>query len=195
VASAEIRFKLIAALISGTGAGQPLGVLNAGCLVTVSKETGQTAQSVVVENLVNMWSRLTPESAQNAVWCINKDVEPQLFTMGITVGTGGSPIFMPAGGLSQSPYNTLLGRPIIPLEQCSTLGQVGDVILADWSQYVAIDRGLQTASLIHVKFVYDETALRFVYRFDGEPWPASAITPYSGSSNTLSPFVTLATRS
>ena len=35
------------AFISGTGAGQPLGILNAPALVTVSKETGQAADTIV----------------------------------------------------------------------------------------------------------------------------------------------------
>lgn len=191
----EMRFKITDALINGTGAGMPQGILVSPCLVTVAKETGQANTTVVAENIVNMWSRMIASSRLNAVWHINQDVEPQLYTMGITVGTGGSPIFMPPGGLSASPYATLMGRPIIPLEQCKSLGTKGDLFLCDWSKYIAIDKGgLQTAVSIHVMFVYDESVFRFVYRFDGQPELASAITPYSGSGNTLSHFVTLAGR-
>ncbi len=191
----EMRFKLINAGVNGTGAGQPLGVMNSGCLVTVAKETGQDADTVVSDNIIKMYSRMIASSRKNAVWHINQDVEPQLFTMGITVGLGGAPIFMPPGGLNQSPYSTLLGRPIIPLEQCDTLGDKGDILFADWTRYRAIDKGgLQQAVSIHVRFIYDESCFRFVYRFDGQPELASAITPFSGSGNTLSPFVTLAER-
>jgi hypothetical protein len=42
-------------------------------------------------------------------------------------------------------------------------------------------------------FTYDETVYRFVYRFDGSPAWASALTPYQGQ-NTVGPFVCLATR-
>jgi len=191
----EFRFKLLDALINGTGAGMPLGILNSGCLVTVNKETGQTAATIQAENIINMYSRMIASSRKNAVWHINQDIEPQLFTMGLTIGTAGSPIYMPAGGLSASPYGSLLGRPIIPLEQCKTLGAKGDMFFADWSQYWAVDRGEpQSAISIHVKFVQDESVLRFVYRFDGQPWLASAITPHSGSTNTLSHFITLQAR-
>ena len=193
--NAEMRFQIIKSLVSGTGAGQPMGILASPSLVTVNKETGQAAATVQVENIVNMWSRMIASARLQAVWHINQDVEPQLYTMGITVGTGGSPIFMPPGGLSQSPYATLMGRPIIPLEQCSTLGTKGDLILASWPHYLAIDKGpMQAASSIHVRFIYDESCFRFVYRFDGEPELASAITPHSGSGNTLSHFVTLQAR-
>ena len=52
--------------------------------------------------------------------------------------------------------------------------------------------GMQAASSIHVQFVTDETAFRFVLRLDGQPLWHSALTPYKGS-DTLSPFVTVAT--
>ena len=68
----------------------------------------------------------------------------------------------------------------------------GDIILADLSQYIMIDKGgLQSASSIHFKFTTDETAFRFVFRVDGQPWWSTALIPFKGSSNTLSPFVVL----
>ncbi|NIO06966.1 MAG: phage major capsid protein, partial [Deltaproteobacteria bacterium] len=129
----EFGFMLDDAIVNGTGAGRPLGILNSPCLVTVNKETGQAAATIQVENLLKMWARCTnPEKAH---WLVNRDIIPQLYTMGITVGTGGSPIFMPAGGISGQPFNTILGRPVIAIEQAATLGTVGDIILADLSAY------------------------------------------------------------
>lgn len=190
----EFGFMLDDAVINGTGAGQPLGVMSAPCLVTVAKEVGQLADTVVYENIVNMWARLYARSRPNAVWFINQDVEPQLFTMGIQIGTGGSPVYMPPGGAAAAPYGTLFGRPVIPIEQCQTLGDAGDILLADFSQYILIDKGgIQSASSIHVRFVYDESVFRFVYRVDGQPLWNATLTPFKGS-NTLSPFVRLAAR-
>lgn len=193
--SEEFGFKLDDAIINGDGSGKPLGVLNAGCLVSVAKETGQAAATVETENIVKIWARMWAKSRANAVWFINQDIEPQLFTMTLAVGTGGVPVYMPANGLSDSPYGKLMGRLVIPIEQCATLGTVGDIILADFSQYILADKGsMQAAQSIHVRFVYDESVFRFVYRVDGQPIWNSALTPYKGS-NTLSPFVALATRS
>jgi len=192
--TSEMDFKITDGVIHGTGAGQPLGIIPSGCLVTVNKETGQDAATIVAENIVNMWARLKASSRKNAVWLINQDVEPQLFTMGITVGTGGSPVYMPPGGLSASPYGTLFGRPVIPIEQCQTLGTKGDIILGDFAQYQAIDKGsMKQDYSIHVRFIYDEGVFRFVYRFDGQPKLANAITPYKGT-NDISHFVTLQAR-
>ena len=164
-------------------------------LVTVAKEAGQPAATLQPENIIKMWSRCYNRSRLNSVWFINQDIEPQLFTLAIQVGTGGGTVYMPPGGLSSQPYGTLFGRPVIPIEQCATLGTTGDIVLADMSQYLLIDKGgVQSASSIHVRFVNDESVFRFVYRVDGQPIWHSPLTPYKGSSNTVSPFITLATR-
>lgn len=190
----EFDYKITDAIINGSGAGQPLGILNAGCLVTASAETGQAATTLVYENIVNMWARLKATSRANAVWLINQDCEPQLHTMSLAVGTGGVPVYLPAGGASASPYATLFGRPVMPIEQCQTLGTAGDIYLADFSQYVGCDKGgMKQDMSIHVRFIYDESCFRFVYRFDGQPVLSSAITPANGT-NTLSHFVNLESR-
>ena len=192
----EFGFKIDDAIVNGSGAGQPLGVINAPCLVSVSGETGQDATTIIFENIVKMWSRMFAPCRRNAVWLINQDVEPQLYSLSLVVGTGGVPVYMPPTGLSQTGYATLFGRPVIPVEQCSTLGTLGDILLCDFTQYLLAEKGgIQSDSSIHLKFDYDELVYRFIYRCDGQPWWATALTPYSGSTNTLSPFVGLATRS
>jgi HK97 family phage major capsid protein len=191
---AEFGFLLDDAIINGTGAGQPLGILNAGCLVSVDKETGQKADTVVFENVVKMWSRIFPSSQANAIWLINNNVYPQLFQMSMSVGTGGVPVYMPAGGISNAPYGTLFGRPVIAIEQAATVGDLGDIILADMNGYVLAEKGgIASDMSIHVRFEYDESVFRFVLRVDGQPVRASALTPYKGSA-TLSNFVGLAAR-
>ena len=185
----EFGFKIDDAIISGTGAGQPLGILNAGSLVKVEKEKDQT-EIITVENLVKMWSRLWARSRTNSVWYINPEIEPLLYTLRV----GDKPVYIPAGGLSEKPYGTLFGRPVMPLEQCSELGEVGDIILADLSQYILIDKGgINATSSIHVRFLYDENVFRFIYRVDGQPVWNKSLQPYKGSA-TVSPFVALAKR-
>jgi HK97 family phage major capsid protein len=137
-----------------------------------------------------MWIR----SRQNAVWLINQDIEPQLYQLSQTVGTGGLPMFLPAGGSNNAPSSTLFGRPIIPIEYASTLGTPGDIILADFSQYVLADkRGMQAATSMHVRFLTDEMTFRFTYRVDGQPIWNLPLTPFKGTSS-KSPFVVLAAR-
>lgn len=191
----EIAFMLDDSIINGTGAGTPLGLLNAVATVSVAKETGQAATTFVYENAIKMWARMWARSRPNAVWFVNQDVETQLFTMSLAVGTGGQPVYLPPGGASAAPYGTLFGRPVIPTEFNASLGTVGDVILADLSQYVLIERGgVNSASSMHVQFLTDQMVYRFVYRVDGQPMWTNVLTPYKGTGNTQSPFVTCATR-
>jgi HK97 family phage major capsid protein len=191
----DMAFMVDNGIYRGTGVGQPLGITGHAGTVVVPAEAGQAANTILFENIINMWSRCWGKARQNAAWFINQDLEPQLYSMSMAVGVGGVPVYMPAGGISGQPFGTLFGRPVIPIEQASTLGTVGDITLGDFSQYKMIDKGgIQSASSIHVAFTTDQSAFRFVYRCDGQPMWNSVLTPATGSGNTLSPFVQLATR-
>ena len=183
----------------GNGANRPLGAFNTlnPSIVAQAKETGQPATTIVAENVIKMWSRVHPASMRNAVWVANNDCFPQLATMSLAVGTGGAPVYLPANGVAGTPFGTLMGRPLLLSEKMQTLGTQGDIGIADFSQYLIADKaggGLKAATSIHIRFDYDETAFRWVLRYDGQPWWLSALTP-KRSSTTLSPFVVLAVRS
>ncbi len=196
--SEEIAFTIEDETLNGDGASQMKGILSSQSLVTVAKETGQASATIVKENIDNMFSRCWAPSRMNAIWLYNQSIEPQLFGMSQAVGTGGVPVYLPPGGtLANSPYGSLYGLPTIPVEHCQTIGTKGDLILADLSQYIMIEKGgVKTDSSIHLRFDYDETVFRWIVRNDGQtPWD-QALTPAhgSGSTKTLSPFVTLAAR-
>lgn len=199
-----IDFAINLAIVQGTGGGQPLGILNSPALITVTKESSQVGDTIVANNVIKMWSRLHSPSRSRAVWLVNQDIETQLYTMalpgkdntGASVSGWGSHVFMPAGGLSGSPYSTLFGRPIIPTQACETLGDAGDIILADLSQYLTVLKSGPNPRFdisIHLWFDYDVTAYRAVLRMTGQPWWDAPIDPRDGT-NTLSPFVTLEAR-
>lgn len=179
--------------INGNGTDQPLGITNASnpSLITLTAESGQGANTIVAENIIKMWARMYSAGKNRAVWIANDDTFPQLATMALAVGTGGVPLWMPAGGLSGLPYQTLMGKPLIFTEKCQTLGTAGDIILADLSQYIIGEKsGLQVATSMHFKFDYDQQSFRFVLRYDGQPSWTSTLTP-KVSSTTLSPTIVL----
>ena len=186
-------------IINGSGANQALGVLNAPSLISVTKETGQAADTIVTKNIVKMWSRLMSRSHNNALWIANNDTFPQLTTLTQAVGTGGSAaglIQMTTNGVTGKPLMSLMGRQLTLSEKCQTVGDEGDIILADMSQYLVGEKSggqIRAASSIHLKFDSDQTAFRFIVRIDGKPWEVSALTP-KYSTTTLSSFVTLAAR-
>ena len=180
------------AFIDGSGVGQPLGVMNSPALVSVAKETGQDANSIVWENLINMFARMLPASLNSAVWLAHIDTFPQLATMSLAVGTGGSAIWMNNG--VEGPPMTILGRPVIFTEKMQTVGGGGsgkDIAFVDFSYYLIGDRQqMRAESSSHAQFAADITVFRIIERVDGRGWLQSAITPRNGT-NTLSPFVTL----
>jgi len=178
--------------LRGTGAGQPLGVLNSGARVIVSKETGQSAATVVYLNLVKMFARMPSASIPNSVWVASQSTIPQLSVLSIAIGAGGSHI--PVMTESNGGFK-ILTRPVIFTDKVPTLGTQGDIGLYDFSQYtigmrqdVTIDRSQ------HVGFARDAMTYRLKVRLDGQPNISTPYTP-PNSAPTLSPFVVLETRS
>jgi HK97 family phage major capsid protein len=185
------------AFMTETGAGTPEGFINSPASVSVSKETGQTAATIVWENIVKMYSRMLPTSLKNAVWVASIDTFPQLATMALSVGTGGGPVWI--GGWSQPgsdmPPMTILGRPVIFTEKTPALGTSGDISFVDLSYYLIGDRQqIRVDASEHFLFQNNQIAYRIIERVDGRPWLQSALTPHNGSSATLSPFVQIANR-
>lgn len=181
--------------LTGTGAGEPLGVLNTANpgLLVVSAESGQTTDTIVWQNVLRMYARMLPQSISRSVWLASPDVFVELATMALTVGTGGSAVWITdAHG---APQLTLLGRPVIMTEKTpGILGDQSDISLVDFSFYLlGVRDNLMIDTSDHVKFTSDQTTVRAIARNDGRPWLVSAITPHNGGP-TLSPFVTLGTR-
>lgn len=193
-ASDLIRFEAEDAIFQGSGVGKPKGILATGPTVSVAKESGQAAATITANNIWAMWARMHPKAKLNSVWFVATDAFPQLQKMQLSVGTGGVPLYQPPGGLASAPNGTILGRPVVELEYCAALGTTGDIVLADMKGYVTgVKGGVDSAMSMHLRFDYAESAFRFMYAIDGQPWLASAITPFNASA-TQSTFVKLDTR-
>jgi len=182
--------------MNGTGAGEPRGFVNCPAAVAVAAQAGQPSATIVWENIVAMYARMLPTALQNAVWIASIDTFPQLATMALSVGTGGSAVWL--GNLQQPgsavPPVSILGRPVIFTEKTPALGSLGDINFVDLSYYLIGDRQMmQSTSSPHFKFASDKTVFRIISRVDGQPWLQSPIQPHNGAGS-LSPFVSLAAR-
>lgn len=180
--------------ITGTGAGEPLGMLHSNntALLAVAKETSQVASTIVWENVLRMYSRFYGDY-NRALWIASPDTFFELATMALTVGTGGSAVWITDG--VGRPQLTLLGAPVILTEKApAALGAQGDLSLVDPGFYLIGDRQMVTVEASpHVKFTSDKTTFRAIARNDGRPWIFSPLTPRNASA-TMSPFVTLQVR-
>lgn len=193
----ELIFQVENKIYRGTGAGSPLGFMNANCLVSVAKETSQAAATINARNISKMWARMPAREQASAVWLVNVDCQPQLDELALTytAGTDGISALQPRFiGFGPDGVMNIKGRPVIPVEYAETLGTQGDIALVSLRRYRLIRKGgVQQASSIHVRFTQGENTFRAIYRVDGQPVPRSAVTPFKGT-NTLSPFVVLDTR-
>jgi HK97 family phage major capsid protein len=194
-APAKIGFAVDLAVMQGSGVDRPLGILNAPATLVVAKESGQGADTILRQNIDNIWMRMPAANRRNAVWVINQDIEAQLQSLQFVGTNSPQPVYMPAGGLSGQPFDTLKGRPVMYHQAANTLGDKGDISLIDFNQYATVVKrgGIRADVSIHLFFDADATAFRFIMRVGGNPWLAAPIQPRAGG-NTLSPFVTLAER-
>lgn len=191
--SAEaIGWKASDAIFAGSGVGQPLGVLNAPGVVTVAKESGQAADTIVVQNILNMYIRMFSSSISRAHWQANVEILPQLALMTI----GDQPIWTPPrDGIRAAPGGFLLGRPIRWSDHAKQLGDKGDLTFMDPKGYHGLTR--QTApdfaESMHLYFDYNMHAFRWTFRFGGQPHLSAPVSPPNGTT-TKAHFVTLAER-
>jgi len=186
----EFASRLINERLWGTGVGQFLGALKSPCLVTVDKEGSQGADTILGANVLKMRKRAWRYS--NCIWLANHDTYDEL--AGIHKPGTNSDVYLFAPGNGTDVPDTLLGRPIVFTEYAATIGDKGDLILADWSQYLeGTLEELQGAQSVHVRFESRERCFLFWTRNAGAPWWRSALTPKK-SASTLSPFVVLQAR-
>ncbi|MGE0450849.1 MAG: phage major capsid protein [Vicinamibacterales bacterium] len=179
--------------IDGSGVGERQGALKSGCKITVGKETGQTAGTIVKENIDKMAARCWRYS--RAIYLANHNTRPQLTSIVQAVGVGGSavPYFTTVG--APAGFDALLdGRPLLFTEFAKTLGTEGDLILIIPTEYLeGTYQSEQYAESMHVRFAAADRMFRFYRRNDGQWWWRSPLTPKNG--DTLSPVVTLQGRS
>lgn len=190
--TAELSFMLNDDMLNGLGVAGCLGVLNHACLIQAAAEVGQDADTVTWKNILEMWNRRWPSGSYT--WFINQEVEQQLDQLYHAAGLGA----LPPRFIDYGPDGTLRikGRPVVVTEYNAALGDLGDILLADWSQYrLGRIGGVKYATSMSVAFLTDQAAFRWTIRADGQPIWKSALTPYKATaSRTVSPFVALAAR-
>lgn len=188
--------KLDNEIVRGTGAGQGLGVIGHAATISIAKETNQTADTIVKENIEKMYDSLDPDLLTGAKWYINPHARKELRNLSMAVGTGGAPVYLPEGNVAGSPFGTLLGLPVVPLGTCSKLGDVGDLILGNFNEYLIVEKsGIEAAESMHILFNTNEMMYRFTWRVNGMPKRRTTITPENyNSGEALAAFITLAER-
>jgi HK97 family phage major capsid protein len=175
------------AIVNGDGNGKPLGLVNGPAFVQVTRTT---AHKLKAEDVTNMVARLRPGGFGKAFWLAHSSVLPQLWQM--LLGT--MPIY--ATNYTQSPFGTLLGRPIYVSEYMADLvsntanTNSEDLLLVNPDGYILAVKssGVTTASTIAFAFDQGLQSFRATMRVGGQGLLSAAITRKNGS-DTLSDVV------
>lgn len=187
-APAAIRWKAVDAFVWGDGVGKPQGWMASNALVSVAKESGQAADSIVGLNVAKAFARMIDPSS--AVWLANSDTLPQLMVL---ESENGQPLWQPNYAIA--PGGMLLGRPVYWTDHADTVGDLGDLQFVNPNGYEAFRKqnGISFAESIHLYFDYNVRAFRWIFRIGGQPVLSAPITP-ARSSATKSHFVAIAAR-
>ena len=122
--------------ISGTGAGQPEGILT-------NTSVGSTAganDAITIDNLITLYGDLKSDYARNGTFMFNRTTLAAIRKL--NTGAGGSYVFQSGFSLQTGVPNTILGQPYV---EASDMPSVGDgtvpVIFGDFSRgYCIVDR-------------------------------------------------------
>ena len=191
MAPEAIMHKVNHAIINGSGAGLPEGILKSGFTIDVPKESGQLADTIVYNNIAKMDARLMGEG----VWIAHAQIKEQLRLL---KDDNNNPIYMNGSqfpNASAKPFDTLLGRPIVyMMGAMPALGDRGDLILANMDYYISAMRsGIKQAVSTHVYFDRDLTAFKFTFRVAGQCPYKEPVTTENGDYK-MSGFVVLEDR-
>jgi HK97 family phage major capsid protein len=185
-AAETITSKVNEALVTGSGVGKPLGLLSAPGLITQAK----SASTLAAVDLASMLSRLLPQAVNDSFWLVHSSVLPKIWTLVLS----NMPVY--ATDYRQSPYGTLLGRPVYTSEFCSDYNTLGDLFLVSPSGYLLAVKagGVQTSASVHWAFSQDVQSFKAGMRVGGTPL-ASAATARKNGTNTLGHIVAMGVRS
>jgi HK97 family phage major capsid protein len=175
-------------LLTGDGVNKPLGVLNSPAAITIAAEGAQPTATIVLANLQKMFARLIPSLRPSAVWLVHTSAEQAMLNI---TQTG----FWVAQYSPGSPFASLFGLPVIPIEAASVVGTVGDITLIGMAGILAAIRpGLVKRQFsMDCYFDLDMNAFRFTVRLGAMPALAAPVAQKNGGS-TVSSIVSLAAR-
>jgi HK97 family phage major capsid protein len=176
-------WELERAFLVGTGAGQPLGALNSGCAVAVTR---QTAGSTTLQDCGKLLARMLPGwSPARALWVAHPSCAEKLLQL--AAGAAGA---RPSDPDDDCPVS-LFGVGVHFSEVLQLLGTAKDLCLLDCRHYAVGVRLLFAVEASRApRFFKNQVTWRLYSRLGGRPWISAPITPTNGTDQ-LSPVAYL----
>ncbi len=183
----KIRWKTENYVLNGTGDGEPLGILNAPGLVSVT-DINSTATSIGPEDLGLMQATALAGGGPG-FWVMHPLIKPQV--QFLKSGTGGFPLFTPDATVA--PRQTLLGDAMYVSEACKGVNTTGDLFYVKPDGYfIAFEAGgVRQDTTIAFAFDQNLQSFRATLSMGGAP-SLSAKVLRADATNYASNLVALA---
>lgn len=175
-----------ASVLTGSGAGEPTGILNSPAAVNVTRDSAGT---VSFDDLAAMMGRMLPSSIRRCVWI----VAPSVFQVLVSLQVGAA-----SGVLAMSDRTgatdfkmAILGAEVRISDKLPERGDRGDIILADLGYYgYAVRETGRFEKSNSPQWTSDVLDFRLIIRCDGHSLLDEPVTPANGTTS-MSPFVVL----
>lgn len=184
------------AIFNGGGQGMPLGIH--GHPATQVIAANATTSGYSITDLSNMYPHLLEGGKMTepeGVWVMS----PREYALLPTLGTGsnaGFPLALTNQTIAGRIILSALGLPIYKSQHVPGKDKSGSILLANFKGYTGFNKseGFDFQSSIHLFFDSGATALRWRFRFGGEPALRAGIPSANDTGNTMSHFVELGGR-
>lgn len=169
------------AFLGGGGVGMPLGILGHPATIPIVRAG---AGAVAYADVTGMYARA--KFGGPLAWIASPTILPQLMAM---ADVGNNHVWQP--NARDGAPGTLLGLPVLLNEGSPTLGNEGDLLLADLRYYLIKDgSGIYITASEHVQFLNNRTVIKAFWNVDGQPQLSTPLLLRDGVT-TVSPFVAL----
>ena len=184
--SDSLSYKINKLLLKGTGSGECLGAQNGGDLLTISAESGQDSDTLIVENIFSMMKKLRPGSWNSAVYLSSIQNIGEMLKFHVKLGTSAAKIdvFNQEAGTFR-----IMGRPCLLSQHMGALGEAHSLMLCDWKNFLVLtrdgmmlrnDQGLTNFSKDIIKY-------KITFYIDAQPLYPNYVT--LADSETVASFV------
>jgi HK97 family phage major capsid protein len=176
----KIRWKVENYVINGTGENEPLGILQAPGLVSLT-EINSTATSIGAEDFMNM-AATAIRGTTGGLWICHPLVQPMIWS--VKSGSGGYPLY--TSDMRQSPGGSLLGGGVYPSEACKALNTTGDIFFIKPEGYfLAFESGgPQYDTTIAFAFDQNLQSFRTTLNMGGAPSLSAKVLRADGTNYT-----------
>jgi HK97 family phage major capsid protein len=145
--SAGYQDLLLSKLTSGSGTGEPKGILTALTAQTATETVVTTDGAFGQEDIYAVWKNLPPKYRQRAAWMMSASVMNKIRQFGASNVYHATTITLAEGSIENLFSRPVYDNAYMP-DFTGTTGAANILVLGDWSNYLIAQRSGMTAELV-----------------------------------------------